>query len=514
MADVLNKVISFISGDGDSGGSDKQVLLKQLAKEIQQNKYARFYRARQEEADPSFAQYMYSVYKILYPAKAFINDPARDSQIRHVTIESFLDKPTMDVIKRLTPEAVAERRKAVGGSDLIKQLEANLAALTTGFDSPRLTAADKCYSLIGVLSRFASYNFPALLKKFDVEIIEGDFTEQLKFSALRTDTIMADIATFLSVLPSFDTQDDWKTVFEILKYCNSGTDVIPYEIWTGLLANLKDLKASKMLDLMIKLASGNPIWEFKGTPADSDDENLSALWLDQKTAEVRQVISDITDRQKNAQIAALEKAVFGEIDTTRLNFYNKESGKILAQKDLEAYTIAPALNHLLAFIQDFLSKEIQELTEILLVRGQWTNNAASIVMSDGYHTVIDIVPEITTLDETLSEDGSNGPRLRAALVRVDRDPSQAHYLENIVSTINEEALSLVNRAVQGLIVVGKHLKMLLEDYNKKPYELIINWKELTLASKMPLGQRLTDDYKKINYFVQLMILETKVEDSV
>jgi hypothetical protein len=37
---------------------------------------------------------------------------------------------------------------------------------------------------------------------------------------------------------------------------------------------------------------------------------------------------------------------------------------------------------------------------------------------------------------------------------------------------------------------------------------------LTLASKAPLGQRLADDYKKINYFVQLMILETKDEDSV
>ncbi|AEF81466.1 DUF5312 family protein [Leadbettera azotonutricia] len=514
MADVLNKVISFISGDGESGGSDKQVLLKQLAKDIQQNKYTRFYKVRQEEADPSFAQYMYSVYKILYPAKVFINDPAKDKQVRHVTIESFLDKSTMDVIKRLTPEAIAERKKATAGPELTKQLEADLAALTLGFDSPRLTAADKCYTLIGVLNRFASYDYPALLKKFDAEIIEGDFTEQPKFSALRTDTIMADIAKFLSVLPSFDPQDDWKTVFEILKYCNGGTDVIPHEIWTGLLVNLKDLKASKMLDLMIKLASGNPIWEFKGTPADGDEDHLSAHWLDQKTAEVRQVISDIADRQKNAQIAALEKAVFGEIDTTRLNFYNKESGKILVQKDLEAYTMAPALNHLMVFIQDFLNKEIQELSEILLVRGQWTNNAASIAMSDGYHTVRDIEPEINTLDETLSEDGSNGPRLHAALLRVDRDPSQAHYLESIVGTINEEALSLVNRAVQGLIIVGKHLKMLLEDYNKKPFELIINWKELTLASKTPLAQRLADDYKKINYFVQLMILETKVENSI
>ena len=43
--DILNKVIHLISRDGD--GSDKDILIKQTVKEVAQNKYARFYRARQ-----------------------------------------------------------------------------------------------------------------------------------------------------------------------------------------------------------------------------------------------------------------------------------------------------------------------------------------------------------------------------------------------------------------------------------------------------------------------------------
>jgi hypothetical protein len=69
------QVIPFIAGDSE-GGSDKQVLLKQLAKEISQNKYAKFYRVRQEEADSSPANYFYSVYKIVHPAVVFLRDPA------------------------------------------------------------------------------------------------------------------------------------------------------------------------------------------------------------------------------------------------------------------------------------------------------------------------------------------------------------------------------------------------------------------------------------------------------
>jgi hypothetical protein len=51
--------------------------------------------------------------------------------------------------------------------------------------------------------------------------------------------------------------------------------------------------------------------------------------------------------------------------------------------------------------------------------------------------------------------------------------------------------------------------MLLDDYDKKPFELIMNWKELTGVSKTPINQRISTAYKKINYLVQLMILETK-----
>jgi hypothetical protein len=508
--DILNKVISFIAGNNE-GDSDRQVLLKQLAKEISQNKYAKFYRVRQEEADSSLAGYLYSIYKIIRPAAVFLRDPARIARIKNITLESFLDKSTMDVIRRLSPEAIAERRRA-GEADLTRGLEDDLAALAAGFDSPRLAEADKCYNLITLFNRFAQYDFYSLLKKFDSGLADGDFSVPPKFEPLKADTVMADLAGFLSVLPFSDSpeKDDWKTVLEILKYCKGGTDLLSPEIWANLLGSLQDIKQTKILELIIKLASGNPVWETKS--AAFPNEQLTSIWMEQKTSEVRQVITEIADNQRNAQIRVLEKAVFGDTGTVRLNYYTLERSKLLTQKELGGYVYAPALNHLTAFILDYLNKEIQELCEILLVRGQWTNNVASRAMSDGFHEVIEIAAEISALDETLSEDGSNGPRLRGALLRVDRDRTQTRYINSIVDSINEEALALINRAVQSLIVVGKHFKMLLEDHQKKPYELMMNWKELGQVSKTPLLQRLSDAYKKINYFVQLMLLETRRSD--
>ena len=502
--DIINKVISFITGDSEAA-SDTDVLLKQLAKEASQNKYAKFYRVKQDEVDVGFANYVFNLYKDIYPLQLFLRDSAKESKIKQINLEAFLDKTVMAVIKRLSADSIAERKRNAAG-DLSKLLQDDLASLSAGFDSPRIAQADKCYNLFLAMKNFVFYDFSSLIKKFDPEIIEGDFSAQPKFTPVETSIIAEQIAALASVIPLYDEKDDWKTVFEILKYCKGGMDVIPFAQWNNILASLKDLKQSKILELICKLAAGNPILEIR---TNIPHESLSASWLDQKTIEIKKVIAGIAGSQRAAQINSLEQAVFGHFAQLHLNYYTVEREKVLLEKELTNYIYAPALNHLFSFVQLFFSKEINELCDILLVRGQWTNVSASRVMSDAFHDITEIIDEIVQLDNSLDEDGTNGPRLRGALLRVDRDKTQARYIHSIIKSINEEALNIINRAVPSLIVVGKHFKMLMEDCEKKHSELILNWKELGQFSKTPLPERITASYKKINYFVQLMILETK-----
>jgi len=501
MPDVIDKVMSFIGRDGE-GDSEKDVLLKQIAKEISQNKYAKFYRVRQQEADVSLGQLFYNLYKLVYPLQVFLKDPAKEAKIRQITLEAFLDKKTMDLIKKLSHEAMNERIRA--GGDVIKSLQDDLAALTAGFDSPRIAAADKCYNLIASMKQFVFFDFGSVIRKFDPEFKEGDFLTQQKFVPVDVSVMASDLSVFLSALPSMEKEDDWKTVFEILKYCKGGTDVIPLAQWNNILLSLADIRQSKIFELIGRLATGNPILEIKTV---IPHEALSAQWLDNKTAEIRDMINSINDNQRHNQINSLEQAVFGSLAVMRLNYYTPERAKLLLDKGLDSYAYDLALNHLLTYIQEFLAKEIQELCDILLVRGQWTNNSSSRIMSDAFHTALDTEKEIIKLDESLSEEGSNGPRLRGALLRVDRDKTQGRYITSIINMINEEALEIINKAVPALIVVGKHFKMLIDDCEKKPFELMMNWKELNSVTKIPMGQRMSAVYKKLTLFVQLMTME-------
>ncbi|MDR1972952.1 MAG: DUF5312 family protein [Treponema sp.] len=502
---IINRVFSLL-GKENEPASDKDMLLKQTIRDLAQNKYAKFYRVRQEEVDPSFAQYIYSIYKAIYPAQVFIKDMEKSGKLKRSVIEYFLPPQALETARRLSLEAIEARSKTTAPVELAKQLESDYRSLAAAFDDSRAAAADKCYNLITAFSRFVQFDFAGMLKKFDSAMLEGIFTAPLKFAAVRGDMLGEDLGAFYTAIAALDPQEDWKTAFSVLRTIKGGTDSIPYEQWAAMLVNLNDLRLSKIIEYIVRHATKNPIWDGK---VQIPSGQLGAAWLEEKREDVQERIGAIAEGQRNFQIEALLRAIFGEIDTTRLNYYNERTNRLYTGKDLDGFAYAGALNYLAAFLQDFFSKEVQELCDIVLIRGQWTSNSDSLQMSEGFHGALDALPAIEALDETLSEKGSNGPRLRGALLRVDRDRTQVRYIGNIIDGIDGEALSIIKASAQHIITVGKHIKALSDDIPKKQSELIINWKELDGYSKTPLAPRILDAYKKINYFVQLMTLAAR-----
>ncbi|MDR1108243.1 MAG: DUF5312 domain-containing protein [Spirochaetaceae bacterium] len=498
--DLLDKVFSFISGGGEPD-ADKKNLLRQVLKEIGQNKYAKFYRPKSEEYEPALAQVFYDMYKTMYPVQAFVQDPEKIERLRHITVEAFMDKAAKEAARRLNQNTLEERAKTTAPQDFISQLKKDIAVLSDTFDANRIQAANRCYNLILAFIQFAQFDFFMLLRKFDLSLRPGNFEVPPKFAAAKADSLVQDLENFQILSHALEPAADWKNVFIILNACRMPP--IPPEQWSILLQNLREIKSSGIIDLTIQYSTKNPIWMIKPK---IPNERVVDSWLELKRNEVQGYINEIVTAQRNAQIEVLANNVFGTADITRLQYYTEKNNEMYRKKGLESFDYARGLNYLTAFILDFMEKELQELCDILLIRGQWTNNPASREMSDAFHEVLALTEGILALDETLSDKGDNGARLKASLLRADRDRSQVRYINSIIGNINEEAQELIASAAQSLLVVGKHIKDLTDDFQKSPHELIINWKELGAASRLPLGQRLAEAYKKINYFIQLMQL--------
>jgi hypothetical protein len=502
---IISKVFSLL-GKENEPLSDKDMLLKQTIRELSQNKYVKFYRIKSEEVDPAFAQYLYVIYKTIYPFQVFIRDVEKSGKLTSSVIEYFMPPKALETARSLSQEALSARSKTTAPGVLAKELDADYRSLTETFDQDRARAADKCYNLITAAAQFVEFDYVQTLKKFDSAMLEGIFTTPLKFAAVKGDMLVEDLGAFYTAISALDPQGDWKTVFSVLRTIKGGTDSIPYDQWTALLVNLHDLRLSKIIEYMVRHAAKNPIWDGK---VEIPSGQISRGWLEEKREDVQERIDAIAEKQRSGQIEALLRAIFGEVDTTRLTHYNERTNQIYQGKDLDGFAYAGALNYLAAFLQDFFTKEIQEICDIVLIRGQWTSNTGSLQMSEGFHGALDALPAMETLDGTLSEKGSNGPRLRGALLRVDRDRTQVRYIGNIIDGIDEEAVGIIKAAAAHIITVGKHMKALSDDIPKKQGELIINWKELDGYSKTPLAPRILDAYKKINYFVQLMTLAAR-----
>jgi len=501
--DLMDKVFSFFSGEGLT--DEKQNMLKGIAKELSQSKYAKFFRVRTEEADPSLLSFLFNVYKTIYPIKLFMKDEQKMAKLRHLTVESCIDPKIKEIVKRLDTAYLESKLKTMSGEDLIKAIQADLNLLTSQFDNVHISTVNHKYELASALNQLVKYNFPGFFKKFDNHFADGSFLVEPKFPAIKTILIIDQIGEFLTATISLRPEEDWTGLLKILKECE-GQDLVIPEQFNNMIKTLREVHTSKILELMIQYTLRNPVWQFKHTVF---NETIGDVWLQSVQEEANAFIARINNAKKASQINALTKQVFESSDLNRLENYTVLLSESLKRKNVDYYLYAEGLNYLKALLDDYISKEGKELCDILLIRGQWTNNTMAREMSDAFHRVEDQATSINDLDIVLSEDGQDGSRLRAGILRIDRDPTQARTINSIVAKVNDEAYEIINEAVQGLIIVGKHLKNLIEDVEKKHPELLVNWREINLASKEPIHQRMISSFKKINYFIQLMHLCTQ-----
>src|SRR6056297_1615271 len=104
-------------------------------------------------------------------------------------------------------------------------------------------------------------------------------------------------------------------------------------------------------------------------------------------------------------------------------------------------------------------------------------------LSESFHAVMEVSEKLLKFDDSLGEDGERGARIKTYMARSDKDKNAMVSLRKVLKETNDEALELIQTTAQNLIVIGKGLKQVLEDYDKKPHELIINWKEIEQYSE-------------------------------
>jgi hypothetical protein len=501
----LQKIISVFSGMGDVE-AEKKKLLRGVAKDLSRSRY-KFYRPKGQEALVGMAKFFYEVYKIAAPAQILLGNSASSGALRSFVIESYLTKEQRELSEHLTEAYIVERAKTLSLAQVQEETKRDLTSFFIVFDGETSKQIDDAYNTLLALINFVNFDYYFLLKKFDSGLPERSFSYKPKFDAINGEYVVDDLQDFLEVFAALDFDTDWPRIFGALKEYKK-VDVVSVDAWGKFVSAAVELRKSEVLDQIVRFLKEDPYWACKPR---YPNERIVEPFLQKLKTQIETVIQRIIQERRNSKIDEIANQIFGTSVVLRMKNYTEKANVLFAKKMLGGYTQAQAMNYLKAYLMDYFKKDIRELVDLLIIRGQWSTNLLSQQLSDCYHAILDVSERILRFDEDLADDGEIGSRIRLALAKAERDKDALKFLRSALKETNDKATTMISRAAVNLIGIGRQLKGLIEDLAKPHHEILLNWKEVENQSSRPLKAWLIDTYKKIYYIVQLLQYFVKSE---
>ncbi|MCQ2240978.1 DUF5312 family protein [Treponema sp.] len=485
------------------GGSDpeaqKKKVLKSIAKSLSKTKY-KFYKMGSNEVDPSFAKFMFELYKAVSPAQAMIQSFENPNALKRLVLNRSLTEKQIEALDNISETAITELARKQPLKAVNEIVRGHMETFTSAYDSSRIARTDALYTKLMYFANFVQFDFYFTLKKFDNTIKEHEFTSVPKFSAINGSYIVEDLKNFIDVawvLP-FDT--DWSDVFKLIK-STKGADPLPMGTWKKILARVKYLRDNHIIEMLIQLISENPLYRDEYMPKE-------LYIVDDYIADIKKAadntLEELQAKQTAGKVDGLLVQIFGTNEVEHLKYYNEAGSAPFERKGIGSFAYSEPLGYLKQFILDYIKKDIRELNDILTVRGEWANQQLATPMSDAFHSLVDISADITALDNSVNETVDLGLKMKTHLPRADRDKDSKGIIQSTLNQVNDTAGRQIKKAINLLISYDRNLKMILEDCVKKHQELILNWNDIDHFAEGQLKQMSIDAYKKIFAFVSLM----------
>ncbi|MBN2443487.1 MAG: hypothetical protein JXJ04_19145, partial [Spirochaetales bacterium] len=494
----FKRIFDMILGKSDPKW-EKRRLLRDIDKSIRRMRQ-KYYSPRNYSVLPQLAKFFYEFYKTLGPAKTLVQHADSSGALKIIVIESFLSSEHSELKNRFKEEAIRERVKITDTKKLTEELKQELLDFFSGFDAEKIRLINAHYNFLRKFLNLAHFDYYFLLKKFDSNLPEGNFFYKPSFEAVNGEYIVDELKDFLDVALAIDESINWNIILDILKEYR-GVEVVSRNGWQKLLTRLKEIQRTKILELILQHIDNDPF--YKPNPH-IQFIKIVEPYLSKIKTQTELTIQKLAKEKQGIKIEFLCNKIFGTTSVLRMKNYNEQKNEIFKKKMLGGFIHITPINYVKAFLIDYNKKTIRDVVDLLIVKGKWTTNILSQQLSDSFQQLSDITEELLEFDEALSDDSPDGTKLKNMAMRADRDKKANRLLRQMLKETNDTAKKIMYDAAQGLIILAKNLKALLDDYSKQPHELIINWKEIDTHTDNTIKERIINIYKHIYYFIKLL----------
>ncbi len=492
-----NIIDSFFGGD--DALAIKRRILKKTAKNLSKTKY-HFYKAGSHEIDPSLAKFFYEIYKAISPAQLMFAN-VNPNSLKRITIDLSLSDSQKKLLDELSEEAINEKAKSMKLEELRHTVSENLDKFNAEFTTEKITKADMLYTKLILLKNFTQHDFYFFLKKFDSSLKERNFTAVPRFQTINGSYIVEDIKNFVSVAWVLPMDAEWDDVFKLLKALK-GVEPITVGTWKKVLTRLRNIKDHRIFEMIIQLITENPSYREN---VKVEEYHIMDDFISQTRKTADGTLEDIKAKQTAGKVDNLVGQVFGNTSVEPLKFYTDVMSENFTRRGLDGFVYSEPMSYLRQFLLDYVKKDLRELADILVVRGEWATQALAKPMSESSHQLMEASSAISKFDEQFSDNSEFTNKMKTLLPRIERDREAHNIAEMLIHDANNDAARILISSRQNLVAFARNLKMVLEDFVKSPHsEIIINWKELDHFAEGKLKPMCIDVYKKIFSFVSLI----------
>ncbi len=504
VGSFLDRFFAFFSG-GDDPERYKKRKLKTIGKNLSRQKY-KFYKVRSSEALPGLAKMFFDVYKTISPAQQILHGAESSQAIKAIVIESFLSDELLEVMGHFREEEIRELTEKYDTKKVASIMKDDMITFFGAFDGATIRDIQQTYFVVSSFIDLVRFDYFFVLKKFDSGMQEHNVSYSPKFDSINAEYVVDDLKEFVDLLQVMPFDADWDKVFDVFR-AYRGVDVVDRGRWKKIITQLMAVRRSGILVQIAQHASQKPDF----TPIKKVSvEKIVEPYLNKLKSQTEITLQKILQEQRNNRVQNLVRKVFGTSVVARAKHYTDKANVMFSKRMMGGFTHTDAINYLKAFLVDYFKKDVRELHDLLVIRGQWSSQMMSNQLSAAFHELMEMSQKIVEFDESLSEEGDAGMRLKRAMGRVvEKDPATTKLLRQQLDEINKNAQHYINNSAQNLIQLGRGIKNVMEDYAKKDDPLILNWRELESVSEEPIDERLKDTYAKMYYFVQLLQIYAK-----
>ena len=480
--------------------ADKKRKLKNIAKAFSKSKFHVFYKPNSMEVLSPFAKMLYDFYKATSQAQLYFRNIQNPNQHKQRLITYSLSEHQAELLEHFDENKILEMSKQIPINKLKSTIEQELMQFKAEFEGERANKVENLYKAFCLFRDFCTFDYYVVLRKFNGAFREFSFESSPNFDKIAGDYISDNLKDFIAV--AFPVTDDtivWTDLFEYFQKTN-GKDLVNPGNWKKIIARIRSIQATRTFDMMIQMISQDPSY---ASDFNTNVESLLDPYVETLTNETLALLNKISEQQKSSKANDICLQIFGTAVPQSLMYYVPSFNDGMIKKNLDQILYAEPLNYLKAFLVEYLKRDIREFYDVVVIRGQW-DSSISAPMSNAYQELLTVSDSITSFDESFSEEGSLGIKIKTLLPKTGHDNSAISIINRTIGDANDAAKGFILTSTQNFVTIGKTIKQLIEDYSLSKPVLVQNWKELEKYIEQPMKEFSVGIYKKIYLFVQLM----------